>query len=273
MKSTLEKVQEIKEFGYHLDIGEVISQTFENYKKIALLSGGVILLLTIVFVVAIAGIGGIFGLALSFTDFLTEYSVGHFSAAILLVNLGVSVIGYALIVAPITAGIIQMAHNAETNQDFDFSTAFSHYKTRHFKDLFLSAAVITFTSSGIGTLIQLSNLYFFDTVLTSVLAVLSFFISILVPIFTLLTIPFIIFGKLDAMNAIKASITAVSKRFWIILLLMILFIICSMLGIFALCIGIFFTLPIYLSSQYIIYRNAIPMEEKDELDEIGSSEL
>lgn len=272
MKSTLERVQEIKNNGYYLDIGDVISQTFENYKRIALLSGAVILLLTIVFVVAIAGIGGVFGLAMSFTDFLTEYSVGHFSAAILLMNLAVSVVGYALIVAPITAGIIQMAHNAETNKDFDFSTAFSHYKTRHFKDLFLSAAVITFTSSGIGTLIQLSNLYFSDAILTFALAVISFFVSVLVPIFTLLTIPFIIFGNLDAMGAIKASITTVSKRFWMILLLMIIFIICSMLGIIALCIGIFFTLPIYLSSQYIIYRNAVPMEEKDELDEIGSSE-
>ncbi|RZK12330.1 MAG: hypothetical protein EOO46_03580 [Flavobacterium sp.] len=272
MKSTLDKVQEIKNHGYHLDLGEVISQTFDNYKKIALLAGGVILLLMIVFGVAIAGIGGIFGLALNFTDFLTEYSVGHFSAAILLINLAVSVIGYALIVAPITAGIIQMAHNAENNNDFDFSTAFSHYKTKHFKHLFLSAAIITFTSSGIGTLIQLSNLYFFDVFLTTILGIISFFVSVLVPIFTLLTIPFIIFGNLDAMSAIKASITTVSKRFWLILLLMIIFIICSMLGIFALCIGIFFTLPIYLSAQYIIYRNAVPMEEKDELDEIGTSE-
>lgn len=272
MKATLEKVQEIKNHGYHIDIGEVISQTFENYKKIALLAGGVILLLMIVFVFAAAGIGGIFGIAMSFTDFLTEYSVGHFSAAILLVNLAVSVIGYALIVAPITAGIIQIAHDAETNRDINFSTAFSHYKTKHFKNLFLSAAIITFTTSGIGTLIQLSNLYFFDAVLTTVLAIISFFVSILIPIFTLLTIPFIIFGNLDAMSAIRASITTVSKRFWTIFLLMIVFIICSMLGIFALCIGIFFTLPIYFSCQYIIYRNAIPMEEKDELDEIGTSQ-
>ena len=272
MKSTLEQVQEIKKHGYHLDLGEVISQTFENYKKIALLTGGVILLLSILFIVAAAGIGGVFGLAMSFTDYFTEYSVGNFSAAVLLINLGVSVVGYALIVAPITAGIIQIAHNAETNRDFDFSTAFSHYKTSHFKDLFLSAAIITFTSSGIGTLIQLSNLYFFDAVLTTILAILSVIVSILVPVFTLLTIPYIIFGKLDAMSAIKASIVTVSKRFWMIILLMIIFIICSMLGIIALCIGIFFTLPIYLSLQYVIYRNAIPMEEKDELDEIGSSE-
>lgn len=271
MKSTLEKVQEIKKHGYHLDIGEVISQTFENYKKIALLSGGIILVLTIIFFVAILGIGGIFGLAMSFTDFLTEFDVANIGPIALLVNMGISVIAYALL-APISAGLIQIAHNAETNRDFDFSTAFVHYKTSHFKNLFLAAFLINFVSSGIGTLLQITNLYFLDPILLVVVPIISSVISIVIIILSLLTIPFIIFGNLDAMNALKASITTASKHFWIILVLLIIFFICAMLGILALCIGIFFTLPIYFSAQYIIYRNAIPMEEKDELDEIGSSE-
>lgn len=271
MKATLEKVQEIKKHGYHLDIGEVISQTFENYKKIALLAGAVILLLTIGFFVAAAGIGGLLGLAISFTDFFTEYSVGGFGTAGLLINLGVSVIVYALL-APMTAGLLQIAHNAETNRDFDFSTAFMHYKTKHFKHLFLATAIIILASSGIGTVIQISQLYFFDATLVTILTIFSIVVSITASILTFLTIPFIVFGNLDAMNAIKASITTVSKRFWVIFLLIIIFGFCVVLGIFALCIGIFFTLPIYLSAQYIIYRNAIPMEEKDELDEIGSSD-
>lgn len=271
MKSTLEKVQEIKKHGYHLDIGEVISQTFENYKKIALLSGGVILLLFIIFFVAVLGIGGVLGLALSFTDFLTEFSVHGFGTVGLLINLGVSVVAYALL-APITAGLLQVAHNAETNNDFDFSTVFVHYKTKHFKHLFLATALIIFVSSGIGTIIQISHLYFFDAVLTTILNILSTIVSLSVSILTLLTVPFIIFGNLDAIEAIKASIATVLKRFWIILLLMIIFGICVILGFFALCIGIFFTIPLYLSAQYIIFRNAVPIEEKDELDEIGSSE-
>lgn len=271
MKSTLEQVQEIKKYGYHLDIGEVISQTFENYKKIALLSGAVILLLTILFFVAAAGIGGILGLAISFTDFLTEYSVGGFGTAGLLINLGVSVIVYALL-APVTAGLLQIAHNAEANRDFDFSTAFMHYKTKHFKHLFLATAIIILASSGINTVIQISHLYFFDAVLITILTIFSVIISITASILTFLTIPFIVFGNLEAMDAIKASIATVSKRFWMILFLMFLFGICVILGIFGLCIGIFFTIPIYISAQYIIYRNAIPMQENDELDEIGSSE-
>lgn len=272
MKSTLEQVQEIKKHGYHLDLGDVISQTFENFKKIALLSGAIIIVLAIVLLMITLGVGGILGLALNFTDFFTEYSSGNVSTTFLLINMAVSVVGYALI-SPVVAGIMQIAHNAETNRDFDFSTAFSHYKTKHFKELFLATAVITFVSSGISTLSQLGQLYFLDDLsLMIIITIVNLILAALVPLLTLLTIPFIIFGNLSAMEAIKASIVTVSKRFWMILLLMIIFFICAMLGFFALCIGIFFTLPIFSSAQYIIYRNAIPMEEKDELDEIGSSE-
>lgn len=269
MKSTLEQVQEIKKQGYHLDLGDVISQTFENFKKIALLSGAVIIVMTIVLLMVTLGVGGVLGLALNFTDFFTEYSMGNVSTTYLLVNMAVSVVGYALI-SPVIAGIMQMAHNAETNRDFDFSTAFSHYKTKHFKDLFIAIGIITFLSSGLGTLSQLSQLYFIDSAFSILISIFYLIFSISITVFTLLTIPFIIFGNLSAMEAIKASMTTVSKHFWMILLLVIILGICAMLGIFALCIGIFFTVPIYISGQYIIYRNAIPMEEQDELDEIGS---
>lgn len=271
MKSTLEKVQEIKKHGYHLDTGEVISQTFENYKKIALLSGSVLLLLVVIFFVAAMGIGGILGLAMTFTDFLTDTNINHMSSIGILTNMAISVLAYALL-APISAGLIQIAHNAEINRDFNFSTTFMHYKTKHFKNLFLAGALINFISSGIGSCTQLINLYFFDSSLFFIIQIVSLVLSVVFVILFLLTIPFIIFGDLDALNAIKASIITTSKRFWMILLLLIIIGICSMLGIFALCIGIFFTFPIYFSAQYIIYRNAIPMEEKDELDEIGSSE-
>ena len=272
MKSTLDTVEEIKKHGYHLDIGEVISQTFENYKKIALLTGGIILLLTVIFFVAAVGIGGILGLAMSFTDFMTEFNVANIGPVGLLVNMAISVVTYSLL-APISAGLIQIAHQAETSRDFDFSTAFVHYKTRHFKDLFLASFLINLISSGIATMLQITNLYFLDETLLFVIPIVSFIISIVILILSLLTIPFIIFGNLNAMNAIRSSIAIASKRFWIILLLLIIFVICAMLGIFALCIGIFFTFPIYFSAQYIIYRNAIPLEEKDELDEIGSADF
>jgi uncharacterized membrane protein YesL len=271
MKSTFEKVQEIKRYGYPFDFGAILSQIFENYKKIALLSGGVFLLLALFLVIGFTGIGAVLGMAIGFTDYFSDLAVGQISVTTHLIHLAITVVIYGLM-APVAAGIIQIAHNAETNKEYDFSTAFVHYKTKYFKDLFLGTAFIILITSGMSTVLEISKLYFYDTPFILILMIISMVFSVAVSILTLLTMPYIIFGDLNAMEAIKASIATTSKHFWMILLLMILIGICAMLGLFALCIGIFFTMPLYLSTQYILYRNAIPVEEKDELDEIGSSE-
>ena len=84
-----------------------------------------------------------------------------------------------------------------------------------------------------------------------------------------LTVPLIIFSKLDAVNAIVFSIKLVFKQPIILFLLLLVGYICAMLGFIALCIGIFFTLPFIYSLYYCIYKNIIPVEEYSELDEIG----
>lgn len=268
MKSTLQRIEEIKRAGYKLDLGEAINETFANYKKIALLAGAVLLL---VFIAAIIIIGGITALILgvgAITETFTQYSMGQLSSTAFLVNLIASIIGAGLF-APITAGIIQMAHNAAVNEHFDFGTAFEHYKTEHFKELFLAAAIIALVGSGLGTLFQVANINYPEQDLLAIGTVVSSIISILIPIFTLVTIPLIIFGKLNAMDAIKGSFVVVSKNFWIILLLVIVCVVFIFFGLIAFCIGIIFTVPAMYSLQYILYRSALPNVEHDELEEIG----
>ena len=268
MKSTLQRLEEIKRNGYRLDLGEAINDIFENYKKIALLSGAVLLLVAIAAAVIFGGFAAFFLGIAAITQTFTDLSEGiPLTSTALMINLITSIVGYGLF-APIAAGIIQMAHNASVNEDFDFSTAFMHFRTVHFKELFLSAAIVTLIGSGFSTLIQVLGLHNSGsfTVIASFTAGL---ISILLPLFTLVMIPLIIFGKLHAFDAIKGSIVIVFKNFWIILLLVIIFFIFSMLGILALCIGIIFTIPVFYSMQYVIYKSALPIDEINELEEIG----
>lgn len=268
MKSTLQRLEEIKRNGYRLDLGEAINDIFENYKKIALLSGAVLLVVAVASTVVFGGFAAFFVGIASITDTFTDLSQGiPLTSTALMVNLIISIIGYGLF-APIAAGIIQMAHNASVNEDFDFSTAFMHFKTVHFKELFLSAAIVTLVGSGFSTLIQVLGLHNSGS-FASVGSLTAGLISILLPLFTLVMIPLIIFGKLHAFDAIKGSFVIVSKNFWLILLLAIIFFIFAMLGIIALCIGIIFTVPIFYSMQYIIYKSALSIEETNELEEIG----
>ncbi|HEX8575874.1 MAG TPA: hypothetical protein VF677_06230 [Flavobacterium sp.] len=269
MNNIVNKLNEIKKYGYHLDLGIVISQAFENYKKIALTTGALLLVLIVIFTVLVGGVAGIaFGIG-SFTEFITDYNILQFSTSIVIIRFLVGVIGAGLI-APITAGIFKMAHHAETNTEFGFSTAFDYYKTAYFKDLFLSAAIVAFCSNGINLLITTIMLYDTDTSLRLLLTGINRLIAILIGLYSILIVPSIIFGNLNAVEAIKASFLLVRKRFWTILLLLIVAVILAMTGIIGFCLGIFFTLPFIYSMEYIIYRNAVNIDSENALDEIGS---
>ncbi|WP_026977937.1 hypothetical protein [Flavobacterium tegetincola] len=268
MKSTLQRISDIKRNGYKLDLGETINATFANYQKIALLGGAVTLLVVIAAVVILGGLATIiFGIATA-TQTFTEYSQGMLSGTGFAINLVSSIVAAGLF-APIAAGFVQMAHNASVKKDFDFGTAFMHYKSVHFKELFLAAAIVTLLGSGLSTLFQVLNVHNPDSILINIAVILSGIISLLAQIFTFLIIPLIIFGNLSAMDAIKGSITLVSKNFWTIFLLLIVCGFFIMLGLFAICIGILFTLPALYSLQYITYKAALPIDENNELEEIG----
>lgn len=264
MKSTLQRLEEIKSNGYRLDLGEAINDIFANYKKIAVLGGAVLLLLFVAALVVSGGIAMVFMGMDSFTQSMTDYSVAMLSSTGLIINLVVSIIGAGLL-APVFAGLVQMAHNASINEDFDFGTAFMHYKSVYFKELFFASIIVSLVGSGLTTLLQILHL----SNPSSLLNVAIIVISVAIPLLTLVMIPLIIFGNLKATDAIKGSIIIVSKNFWIILLLIIIIIVFVFLGIIALCIGIIFTIPAWYSMIYIIYKAAIPVEQKNELDEIG----
>ena len=59
MESTLNQIEQIKKYGYTLDFSNVFNHAFENYKKIALYAG---LILLILFILSffIGGLGFVF---------------------------------------------------------------------------------------------------------------------------------------------------------------------------------------------------------------------
>ena len=56
MKTTKEKIEEIKTNGYQIDFGNVFNHAFENYKKIALYAGLMIFVFAILLGFLAAGI-------------------------------------------------------------------------------------------------------------------------------------------------------------------------------------------------------------------------
>jgi len=257
MTSTKEKLQRIKQTKYRLEFGEVLNDSLENYKKIIWIAGFAFFLLTVIMVVFFFGALAFFTGASTLIDTMTDMGNLEMSPSYLLVTLIAGVI-VATAISPLYAGIFQVCHNAQTSKPFDVNTVFMHYKTNFRKQIVISALLISLSSAIITDLITLAGFPFIGNLFT-------YFAQFI----TLFTLPFILFENMNAIEAIQASIITVFKKFWLILGLMIVSVILAMLGMIAICIGIFFTLPIIYTTEYAIYRRMIGIDEKDELDEIG----
>ncbi|HEU4496471.1 MAG TPA: hypothetical protein VFR70_05430 [Flavobacterium sp.] len=255
---TKQKISDIKKNGYSLDIGEALSETLKNYQKTVWISGAAFLLFALVLTGITLGLSAIVFGAGTFAELVGDFRVANFSLVSAFIELLMGVV-LAAVICPFYAGLLKTCHLASQSKPFDFSTVFDYYKSEYLRQLIISGVLISVVTSGFVTIIGFGGYYFMAAIFRYI-----------VQFITLFTIPCIIFGNLKAVQAIESSIILVFKNFAIILILMVVSVIMAASGIIALCIGIFFTLPIIFSMQYIIYKKAVGIYDDDELDKIGT---
>ena len=246
--STASRIQEIKMKGYHLDFTETFNEAFEIYKKIALIAG-----LGVLLVVVGAIIFGFGGLALFIGGDLTIDNFQMFNDPDSSLQFEIIYLGFlsllTALITPITAGFLQLAYDADKNQDVSFGTIFSFYSHPAFKNLFISGLILSALSAVISI-----GFKFLD------LEMLGILLSIIITFLTFLTVPLIIFGKLSALDAIQASITVVSKNPLMIIGLLIVAYLFALMGLIALCIGYLFTTPFLYAMYYSIYKKSVGID-------------
>lgn len=255
MKTTLEKIEEIKKNGYQLDFSNVFNHTFENYKKIALYAGLMIFVFTILVAVLVTGITiAVFGASVFNQETLENMKPENISGSFMAIYTGTAVVLTCLI-SPFFAGLIKMADSAEKNEEFHVSTALQYYKAPYFKEIVIATIVLSLFSSVLPSLLEFLGVKIVGTLLTMVIS-----------FFTCLTIPLIIFGDLKAIDAITSSVTLVSKQPWVLLGLLIVGGIASLVGFIGCCIGIIFTLPFMYSMYYAIYTAIMGIDSESEME-------
>lgn len=263
MKSTLDQIEDIKKDGYSIDFSTVFNYAFENYKKIALYSGLIILVFSVVVVIAIMGLAvafyGVQSLTQNFLEDFQNQKLTYIQQVISTVSLS----AVTALFAPLGAGFLKMADCADKDEEFNVSTIFTYYKAPYFIQLFSVAFILGVVSTGIA--------YFLDSLGTQFIGTgFSLFINY----FTFFTIPLIIFGNLTAIDAIKSSFVLVSKNPIIIFCLFIVGYIGSAVGLVGCCIGILFTAVFNTSVTYAAYFSIFNEEEQqDSIDSIGRSDL
>ncbi len=250
MMSRKDRIEEIKMNGYDLDFATVFNSAFENYKKIALYAGSMILVFMVVLFASIAGILiSIYGLPTFMTILKPEnLKAENLSETKSLIFIGSNIV-FTSLTSPFFAGLIKMARCAKIDEEFHVSTVFEFYKAPYFKELFGATFLISMAS-------VLSSL----ALKNPGNELISIIISIAITIFTLLTIPLIIFSDLKAIAAIKSSCIIVSKRPIVILGLMLMAFLGAIVGLIGCFIGVFFTIPFVYSMYYAIYESIIGFE-------------
>ncbi len=264
IKTKKDQIESICAKGYELDFGTVFESAFENYKKIALYAGLMLLVFSIIIgIVLMSGVISYIGIE-NFEEFgnkMKQLSTLKVMPLDIAIPLNAGLIVFSAFISPFMAGFLKMADCGEKGEEFHVSNMFSYYKFPYIFNIFLSVILIGLLSTSLALLLESAGLSFVGTVTTMLISFLTF-----------LTIPLIVFANLNAAQAIKYSILLVSKQPLVLLGLVIVAAIGSFIGILGLCIGIFFSYPFVYSMNYVIYKSIIGFDETSEIDEISGTE-
>jgi hypothetical protein len=256
MNLTKNRLKDIQKNGYQLDFSTVFNHAFENYKKIALYAGLAFFVFTIFFMFLVAVLLASFFDIARITEYLKPENVDpkNFTLNVLLIYIFIMTLLTAIL-SPFTAGFLKMAHCAEKDSEFHVSTLFQYYKAPYCIQIITASVLLTLTS--------LSIKLFLDRI---GIIIVGDLISIVLSFFTFLTIPLIIFGELNAIEAIKTSTTIVLKQPLLLVALLIIATIGSIVGVIGCCIGLFFTIPFIYAMYYAIYSAIVGIDSEDDLD-------
>ena len=255
------KINEKVDNGYSLDLGKVIDDSFEIFKKTFLISGLGYLLVGIVMAVLYFFLFiVVFGVA-DMANFVVELEVMKTTSAYIVGMLGFTVV-YTALIAPLNAGFLKLCYLAKKNQTLEIGAIFEYYKGKYAKDIIVGSIIISFAAVSLSTLFDLVGLSF-----------LGLIVQLILTWFTILFLPLVIFGNQNFGEAIEKSVKLVAKQPFHIFVALVIAIIGVLLGIIALCIGILFTTAYWPAMTFALYDNIIGVEEESIIDEIGTSEF
>lgn len=257
MKPIKDRIEDIKINGYQIDFAEIFNHAFENYKKIALYAGLVIFISSVILGVLIAGvIVSLFDVSTLNENLIEKLRTETTSVNFIVIYMA-SIVLFTSLISPFQAGFLKMADSGEKDEAFHISTLFEYYKAPYFKEIFYATLILSITSISLSMLLNLTGIQAIGMFTTYTLSFL-----------TLLTIPLIIFGKLNAIDAIKTSIIIVMKQPLLLLGLIIVAFIASMIGFIGCFIGVFFTIPFLFSMNYSIYNAIVGIDSESKIEEM-----
>lgn len=263
-----QRIENIIKNGYQLDLGEVLTKSFEVYKKTALITALALFVIGIIIIIAFVILLAFIGINIaafenldpssSYPEVLETFGFGLPYFLVTLIFIAIT----SLLFAPIGAGFIGLCKDARNGKEVEFSSIFKYYKSTYFGNIVLLQIIVsvitTIATYGIETLIPFQ--------------IIGFTISVIISSITALALPLIIFRDFNVPEALEASAKLVTKNFLIIFVIFLIGTIIAFLGIFLCFIGILATLPITYAIQYCVYDEIVGDDETSEIEMIGNTE-
>ena len=231
------------------EIGKIIDLSFATFKKTVWISGvGILLLLLVLMPITFYTIFTYMDIS-SMDEFIQKSKTleNDFNYLVMNAVVGIVLAGF---IAPITAGFYKINHLARQNKEFGLNNLFDYYKSPYFLPLAVSTILATLYSNIIGLLLVYINLPLIGSMMQIFIALLFIF-----------SIPLIIFEKQTALSAMSNSSRIFVKHPFTVIISLVFAFIIAMLGIFALCIGILFTVGYFYTMNYTVYNEIIPIDE------------
>lgn len=263
------KLEQIKREGYGLHLEGVLSDAFDIHKK-SILPGFVatFLYIVVMMIVGLTMFESIYGVGISdFMDMIQknpqalESSVENIPLTSKLIYAAVSGLAAGL-VAPLLSGLYKVAFNTKFGGNGNVSDLFGYYKQPYFSNIFIYTFLFSF-------ILQVINIGL-EQIIPGFGSFIGIILQIIAGVTFVLTAPFIVFGNLNWMEALKASMTVTSKNWFFLLFILAIAFIIFIIGIFFCGIGILFTYPFMFFVTFVLYNTIIGFPNtQDDISKIG----
>jgi len=268
---TRNKIEQVVRNGYGLSLEGILSQSFEIYKR-TILPG---IIATFLYVAAM-GTGAllmfetIYGMSL--TEMIKaaqsnpaalETTLGSVQTSSMLIYSAVMAFLMALI-TPLLSGLYKVSYKNKYETEGSVSDLFAYYCQPYFFNIFIFSFLF-------GLVVQMLN-FFLSQAIPVFGGLIGFLIQIFLGVSLILTIPFIIFGKLSWIEAFQASFKVTFKNWFFLFFILLISGIIAFIGVILCGIGFLFSYPFLYTSTFILYDEIIGFPgANDEISQIGGA--
>ncbi|MEP1488857.1 MAG: hypothetical protein ABJK28_10555 [Algibacter sp.] len=264
LSSLQEKIDNVKE----LDFGDILSRTFDLFKK-TWLQGFIMVLL--IMVVMIPFIVVVF--MPTYSSVLEQVQSGNYDPndgssllqgqtdSFRYMILGLTFF-ISFVTTGLTAGFYRIVKRIDFNESYGFSDFFYFYKAKNLGKMFAIAAF--------SLLIALINFAFEKFLPPTAASLINMFISIFFSVFTALFVIIFAFNShLESSDFFTLGFKLGLKKWGLIFGLMVVAGIIGALGAIACFIGMFFTISIMYLPTYLVYKDIFGFDNVSVIDQIG----